>query len=175
MRKLMIFVAAVTMLVACVKETSVNVGTIDATELVFNITVNRLDEPSTKGVKTSWVANDKIYLFFEDNTTGYAKMTYDGLSWSTVVTGAPTVSASGKKLTAVFVPYNADEPVYSGGWTFNESYSYYLSAEAVDYTVDTSDIPATLSATINMTAPAGFNQFCIPDESAVAGTYMMTS
>ena len=175
MRKLMMFIAAFPMLVACVKENSVNVETIDASKLVFNITVNRLDEPSTKGVKTSWVANDKIYLFFEDNTTGYAKMTYDGSSWSTVVTNAPTVSASGKKLTAVYVPYNTDEPVYSEGWTFDESYAYYLSAEAVEYTVDTSDIPATLSATINMTAPAGFVQFFIPDESAVAGTYMLTA
>ena len=175
MRKLMMFIAAFPMLVACVKENSVNVETIDASKLVFNITVNRLDEPSTKGVKTSWVANDKIYLFFEDNTTGYARMTYDGSSWSTVVTNAPTVSASGKKLTAVYVPYNTDEPVYSEGWTFDESYAYYLSAEAVEYTVDTSDIPATLSATINMTAPAGFVQFFIPDESAVAGTYMLTA
>lgn len=175
MRKLMMFIAAFPMLVACVKENSVKVETIDASKLVFNITVNRLDEPSTKGVKTSWVANDKIYLFFEDNTTGYAKMTYDGSSWSTVVTNAPTVSASGKKLTAVYVPYNTDEPVYSEGWTFDESYAYYLSAEAVEYTVDTSDIPATLSATINMTAPAGFVQFFIPDESAVAGTYMLTA
>ena len=174
MKKLMILIVAIFSLAACATlNPEMEIG-IDASKLVFDITVTRPDAIPTKGVKNDWESGDAVYLFFEDNTSAYAKMTYDGSVWTTSVIGSLNVSASGKKLTAVFLPYNTDDPVYSEGWTFSETYAYYLSAEAVSYTVDTENIPATLTATIQMAMPAGFVQFFIPDASPVTGTYMLT-
>ena len=174
MKKLMILTVAIVALAACATLNPEMEKGIDASKLVFDITVSRPDAIPTKGVKNDWENGDMVYLFFEDNTTAYAKMTYNGSVWTTSVIGPLNVLPSGKKFTAVFLPYNTDDPVYSEGWTFSETYAYYLSAEAVSYTVDTENIPATLTATIQMAMPAGFVQFFIPDASPVTGTYMLT-
>ena len=174
MKKLMILTVAFFTLAACANFNPGMEPGIDASKLVFDITVSRPEAIPTKVVKNDWENGDVVYLFFEDNTSAYAKMTYNGSVWTTAVTGSLSVSASGKKFTAVFLPYNTDDPVYSEGWTFSETYSYYLSVEAVDYTVDTQNIPATLTATIQMAMPEGFVQFFIPDASPVTGTYMLT-
>ena len=79
MKKTLLFAVAVLALAACSKESlEKEEGIIDASKLVFNIDVQNAN--ATKGVKTVWEDGDDVYVFFEDNTTQYVKMTYDGSS-----------------------------------------------------------------------------------------------
>lgn len=177
MKKTMLIVSAALALVACNKVAPeiTDEGTIDASKVVFNLTINNGE--STKAVKTGWADGDKVFLFFEDNTTAYVTMSYDGSDWTPAISVAEnlSLSASGKKVTAVYVPFNTDTPTYSSGWSFETKYAYYMTAVGVDYTVTTdpsTDI-STLSAELNMNAPDGFVQFLYPDASPVAGKYAL--
>lgn len=174
MKKTILIISSFLVFAACVKETPQVSDQIDASKLDFNITVNRAESPDTKGVKADWTSGDKIYLFFEDNTEAYAYMAYDGTSWHTTVNGTLSVSATGKKLSAVYVPFNSDDPIYSSGWTFEEKYSFFMKDAAVGYTVTVESIPATLTATLNMAVPEKMVQFFIADATPVAGKYALT-
>ena len=176
MKKTIVILSAVLALVACNKETpSVqNDGTIDASKVVFDITINNSDD--TKAVKSGWASGDKVYLFFEGVTSGYVVTEYDGSVWTPTLEGTATLSASGKKVTAVFLPFNTDEPTYDGGaWKFEEFTTYYMTAEAQEYTVttDPSTDLSTLSATLDMENSQGFVQIFIPDASPVDGKFVM--
>lgn len=174
MKKTLLFAAAVLALAACSKENPVSEeGPIDASKIVFDIKLENAD--ATKAVKTVWEENDEVYLFFEDNTAQYVIMTYDGTSWTytdkdddTSFTGL-TLAASGKKLSAVFMPgfvYNS-APTYdtdAGKWTFGSIGGYFQTAESVAYTVTTISDVTTLSATLSLTAPAGISQVFIPSD-----------
>ena len=191
MKKYFALIGAALALAACIKETPVeeSVASEDLTSIVFDFTINRPGE--TKAVKPGWENGDRVYIFFEDVTTGYVTMDYDGTKWSTpTLNGSATVAAlteSGKKLTAVYLPYNnADTCTYNdpdpsdeypGIWEFGNSMtnvnSYCLRAEKVAYTVTIASGIATLAATLNMTAPWDFVQVFIPDASA-SGTITMS-
>ena len=83
MKKTILYAAAVLALAACSKEEPLLVeeeASIDASRIVFNIKVENGHE--SKGVKTAWETGDVVYAFFEDNSTQYVKMTYDGTSWA---------------------------------------------------------------------------------------------
>ena len=175
MKKTLLFAAAVLALAACSKENPVSEeGPIDASKIVFDIKLENAD--ATKAVKTVWEEDDEVYLFFEDNTAQYVIMTYDGTSWTytdkdydTSFTGL-TLAASGKKLSAVFMPgfvYNYSAPTYdtdAGKWTFGSIGGYFQTAESVAYTVTTISDVTTLSATLSLTAPAGISQVFIPSD-----------
>lgn len=170
MKKTLLFATAVLALAACSKESPVKEeNAIDASKIVFNIDVQNAD--ATKGVKTAWENGDDVYVFFEDNTTQYVKMTFDGTSWTytdkdggTTFSGL-TLAASGKKLSAVFMPdfVCSAAPAYeTTKWSFDSVNGYFQRAESVDYTVTTTSDVTTLSATISLTAPAGISQVYIP-------------
>jgi len=176
MKKTLLFAAAVLALAACSKENVVKEeGPIDASKIVFNIQVENAD--ATKAVKKEWAEYDEVFVFFEDNTTQYVKMTYNGTSWEytdngdddddTNFTGL-TLAASGKKLSAVFMPgfvYNYSAPTYdtdADKWTFGSIGGYFQTAESVAYTVTTISDVTTLNATLSLTAPAGISQVFIP-------------
>ena len=170
MKKTLLFAMAVLALAACSKESPVKEeNAIDASKIVFNIDVQNAD--ATKGVKAAWENGDDVYVFFEDNTTQYVKMTFDGTSWTytdkdggTTFSGL-TLAASGKKLSAVFMPdfVCSAAPAYeTTKWTFGSVNGYFQRAESVDYTVTTTSDVTTLSATIRLTAPAGISQVYIP-------------
>ena len=175
MKKTIVILSALLALVACNKETPANLneGPIDASKVKFNISINHPD--GTKAVKSDWASGDKVYLFFEGVTTGYVVTEYDGSAWTPSLEGTASLSATGKKVTAVYLPFNTDDPTYSGGWSFETKYSYYMTAEGVEYTVTTdpdTDI-STLSATLDMSAPDGFVQFLLADASPVDGKYVL--
>ena len=189
MKKTLLFAAAVLALAACSKESPViekEEGSIDASKLVFNIEVQNGND--TKGVKTAWESGDNVYVFFEDNTTQYVKMTYDGTSWTyadkdggSTFTGL-TLAASGKKLSAVYMPdfVCSAAPTYSTNkWTFGDVWGYYQKAEAVSYTVTSTDDVNTLNATISLKAPSSISQIFIPaSEYAALGSgekYVLTA
>ena len=170
MKKTLLFAAAILALAACSKENTVKEeGPIDASKIVFNIQVENAD--ATKAVKKEWAEYDEVFVFFEDNTTQYVKMTYNGTSWEytdnddeTNFTGL-TLAASGK-LSAVFMPgivYHYSTPTYNAGkWTFGSIGGYFQTAESVDYTVTSTDDVTTLNATLSLTAPANISQVFIP-------------
>ena len=171
-------------IVACNKETPVKDGAIDASKIVFNIDVQNADAQATKGIKTAWEDGDDVYVFFEDNTTKYVKMTYDGSAWTYNVLGDGDLSlaASGKKLSAVYMPdfVCSDAPTYdTDKWTFGSVGGYYQKAEAVSYTVTSAEDVTTLNATISLTAPSNIMQFYVPKDAVTApGTgneYVLTA
>lgn len=171
MKKTLLFSAVVLVLAACsnlnpVKEE----GPIDASKIVFNIQVKNAD--ATKGVKTAWENGDVVYAFFQDNTSQYVKMTYNGTSWAyTDKDGGTafshlTLTASGKKVSAVYMPafVCSAAPAYeTDKWTFGFVNGYFQTAESVDYTVTSTSDVMTLSATLSLAAPAGISQVFIPN------------
>lgn len=180
MKKTLYVLGAALALVACAKEAPVvEESPLDASKLTFNFTVNQIDNADTKAVKTAWANGDVVYVFFEDNTTNYIKMVYDGSDWACldkedgVDFAGLTLSESGKKLTAVYLPYNTDAPAYDEGWTFADTYSYYLTSGAESYTVNTGVTPNVVTATLNMAKPFDSVQIFIPDTDPVAGKYVL--
>lgn len=175
MKKALLIMSALLALVACNKETPVKESAIDLSKIVFNINVENGE--ATKGVKTAWQSGDVVYVFFQENTSQYVKMTYNGTTWDfTDKNGGTTfsglvLSASGKKLSAIYMPgfVCSAAPTYvTDKWTFGDIRGYYQKAEAVSYTVtSTSDI-ATLSATISLAAPSGISQVFIPTSEYAA-------
>ena len=186
MKKTIIVLSALFALVACNKETPVKESAIDPSKIVFNINVENGE--ATKGVKTVWEDGDDVYVFFEDNTTQYVKMTYDGSSWTykdkdggTAFSGL-TLATSGKKLSAVYMPdfVCSAAPTYeTDKWTFGDIRGYYQAAESVDYTVTSTSAITTISATISLDAPSGISQVFIPtSEYAALGSgeeYVLTA
>ena len=170
MNKTLLFVAAALALVACSKENPVKEERpIDASSIVFDIQVESTD--ATKGVKTAWESGDVVYAFFEDNTTQYVKMTYDGTDWTYADKGGDTsfsglsLSASGRKVSAVYIPsfVCSTAPTYeTDKWTFGNVGGYFQTAEGVAYTVTGTENVTTLSATLSLAAPAGISQVFIP-------------
>jgi len=186
MKRAFIFAIAVFVLVACNKENNVIENDyIDASKIVFNIRVSNADATDTKGVKTAWENGDDVYVFFEDNTTQYIKMTYNEGVWSykdktngTSFSGL-VLTASGKKLTAVYMPdfVCSAAPTHDGSkWTFGSISGYYQTAVNVSYTVTSTDDVNTLDATINLTAPTNMMQIYV-DESDPSShnEYVMTA
>lgn len=188
MKKTLLFAMAVLALAACSKENlEKEDGIIDASKLVFNIDVQNANA-TTKGVKTVWENGDDVYVFFEDNTTQYVKMTYDGTSWTYADKDGGstftdlTLAASGKKLSAVYMPdfVCSAAPTYdTDKWTFGAVQGYFQKADAVSYTVTSTDNVNTLSATISLAAPAGISQIFVPTtEYAALGSgeeYVLTA
>ena len=177
MKKILAMLGTVLFLAACVKEAPVEEPSIN--DIVFDFTVRRLDD--TKGVKTAWENGDRIFVFFEEVSTGYLTLDYNGTEWTPTLRGSATVDAlteSGKKLTAVYLPfnnsatctYNDDPDPAFCFWSFDglnrPNWAYYLMAEKVSYSVVKAGGITTLTATLTMAAPAGVVQIFIPDNEA---------
>ena len=145
---------------------------ITAKELVFNIRVNYTTD--TKAVKKEFALGDVVYAFFDNvvinETPKYAKLTFNGSNWEGSLEGGLSVSElaeSGATMSAVYFPFgtvnissSGEKYVFTGADNL-PIYTYYLSAAAVDYTVQTEGTIATLNATLNMTIPDGFVQFFV--------------
>ena len=199
MKKTVLFAAALLAFAACSKESLIVMDNetarenetapengIDASEVVFNISVENGDAAQTKGVKTAWEDGDAIYLFFEGNTTQYVRMRFDGTSWNcTDKNGGQTYSGltlaeSGETLSAVYIPdlVSTAEPAYSEPeWTFGNIRGYFQTAESVAYTVSPATVtdPATLHASISLTAPEHIFQVYIDEPAPSDGNeYILT-
>ena len=182
MKKTLLIMSAVFALIACNKEAPVKESAIDPSKIVFNITVENGD--ATKGVKTAWQSGDVVYVFFQENTSQYVKMTYNGTTWDftdkddgTTFSGL-VLSASGKKLSAIYMPgfVCSAAPTWSTDrWTFGTVGGHYQTA-ASDYTVTSTSEVNTLSATLHMVAPANIMQVCIPAPNPASGNeYVLTA
>ena len=177
MKKTILYAAAVLFLAACSKEEPLLVeeeASIDASRIVFNIKVENGHE--SKGVKTAWETGDVVYAFFEDNSTQYVKMTYDGTSWAYSDNAGGTafigldLTASGKKVSAVYFPgfVCSAAPTYGDSrWNFGTVGGYYQTTVS-DYTVTSVGDVSSLSATLRLEALPGISQLYIPSNEFAA-------
>lgn len=165
MKKTVFILSAVFALVACSKEKPVtqNDGPIDPSKVVFNFTVKHADD--TKAIKTDWADGDIVYVFFADNSSQWVKLTRSGSSWTFTdkdggydYTGL--VLASSGNVTAVYA--NAATPSIDGGITFADAQPGYLLTATAEYTVTSTTEVTTLSATLDMRAPANLIQVYVP-------------
>lgn len=141
-----------------------------ARDIVFDFTVRYPGE--TRGVKEAWQSGDKVFVFFEDVTTGYVTMSYGASGWNEPVLNGTAdmtaLTASGKVLTAVFLPFGGGATAsYDEGWKFSETYyTYYMRTEKVAYTVNTTGGITTLTAVMEMENPDDYVQFFVEDATA---------
>ena len=149
--------------------------TYDLSNLRFNFTIE--NGVATKGVRDSWQAGDKVFLFFENVSSAYAYVQYDGSAWSTdpiIPSPMETPATLGESgyLTAVYLPYgNSLAPTWDGSanaWTFSGTNDYYyLKCENASYFItDQNDVLPTLGAYLYMDTADSFVQLYIPDDSA---------
>lgn len=139
--------------------------------LTFDFRIDR--EPSTKGVRSGWRADDRIFIFFSGVNDAYLTITYDGSAWSApVLTGStPSLDQSGI-LTAIHLPYGNDQtPEWDStaqAWTVTGSTDYYfLRAEkATFYITDMGDQLASLGSYLYMDNADDYVQFFIPEAGA---------
>lgn len=163
-----ILIALATTMVACNKVADVNDPMDSVKDIVFNMDVKQGDVQDTKAVKTDWENGDKVYVFFKGlvGTNKYAIFTYDGSSWTKNANGIIASDLSGlaeKQLTAVYFPFGTPTFTANGDkYDVTADESYYLSFNG-DYTSAVVDESLVLSATLNMTVPAGFVQFSMPN------------
>ena len=161
--------------------TEVTEETVKPSKLVFNVKVNR--DTDTKAVKTAWSDGDVIYVFFNNvaisNPPKYATLTYDEGSGKWVGSlqgglGIDELAATGETMSAVYFPLGtvtitAVQPKYESGYyefvgTDNcPLYTYYEYA-TTDYTVQSTDGLATLTATLSMAIPNNYVQFFVDKE-----------
>ena len=163
-----ILIALATTMVACNKVADVNDPMDSVKDIVFNMDVKQGDVQDTKAVKTDWENGDKVYVFFKGlvGTNKYAIFTYDGSSWTKNANGIIASDLSGlaeKQLTAVYFPFGTPTFTANGDkYDVTADESYYLCINTT-YTSAVVDESLVLSATLNMTVPAGFVQFSMPN------------
>lgn len=172
MKKITLLFAAAFAFAACQKESVKDNTPISDTKLVFNLDINYASV--TKAIKTGFVNGDKIFIFFQGVTSGYATIEYDGSKFGDeTLNGGLTVNdlaESGKKLRAIFLPYGNDAtPTYgTSGWTFNKNTGSYFLTATDYYTLTKASGITTLTAKLNMAVPSNSNyvQFFVPDGGA---------
>jgi len=171
MKKITLLFAAVLAFAACQKESVMDNTPISDTKLVFNLDINYAS--ATKAIKTGFVNGDKIFIFFEGVTSGYATIEYDGSKFGdeTLKGGLKVedLAESGKTLRAIFLPYGNDAtPTYGTNWTFDKNTGSYFLTATDNYTLTKASGITTLTATLNMAVPSTSNyvQFFVPDGGA---------
>lgn len=96
-----------------------------ANDIKINVTVSNLDgSADTRAAKTSWVAGDKINLWFsswnpgaEDHTPQLV-LTYDGSNWTAGALAAGTTLSDRQNVLAVYEGYN-DLTKYTYDWYYD--------------------------------------------------------
>lgn len=169
MKKITLLFAAVLAFAACQNEFDMDNTPISDTKLVFNLDINYASV--TKAIKTGFVNGDKIFIFFEGVTSGYATIEYDGSKFGDeTLNGSLSVNdlaESGKTLRAIFLPYGNDAtPTYGTNWTFNKNTGSYFLTATDNYTLTKASGITTLTATLNMDVPSNYVQFFVRDDGA---------
>ena len=172
MKKTLFFIGAMLALIACNKENDpfnnadpapVSQGD----DFKVNITINRtdIDAAGTKAyLKDTFQDNDVVFVFFEDvDAPKYLEMKYNAASGEWVSTRknslvAGDLTASGKRMTAIYLPYGSGATVAADAGTFAfqdgsglplEYKGYFLMAEQQSYTFD-----GDLNGNLLLSAPA---------------------
>jgi hypothetical protein len=163
MKKTLFFIGAMLALIACNKENDpfnnadpapVSQGD----DFKVNITINRtdIDAAGTKAyLKDTFQDNDVVFVFFEDVAAPkYLEMKYNAASGEWVSTRkndlvAGDLTASGKRMTAIYLPYGSGATVAAdaGTFVFNniDGEGYFLKAEQQSYTYSDGVVTGNLS------------------------------
>lgn len=173
MKKTILIFAAAFAFAACQKESANDNAPVSTSEIVFDLDVTY--GPATKATKKGWAAGDKIFIFFEGVTSGYATIEYDGSKFGDeTLNGGLTVEdldASGKTLRAIFLPYGNDAtPTYGTNWTFDKNTGSYFLTATGNYTLTKASGITTLTATLIMAVPSDYVQFFVDDDGEATGT-----
>ena len=121
-----------------------------------------------------WTQDGPVYVFFENITGGYLKLTKDGDTWQQDIVSTDGVYASdfnsNGKMTAIYA-YNLPsdvKPVYSGGkWSFEGADGIrYMSAEKIAYTYNTDEYGIELSGEIDLISHTDTDCFYVNPEKA---------
>jgi len=174
MKKELAFASAALALLSCSKVSLEIPGYGPDSNVIFNVDFRHpAGTSNTKAVKLSWSEQDVIYVFFEDDTRNFLKMTYTGSGWDYEQKPGDIRMAPDKKMTAVYLPFNTEDPVYDDGWKFKQQFAYYLYAEEVPYTIliDPHTDTRTIEASSTMKTSGAIVQFLIPDDNPVDGKY----
>ena len=183
-----LFIAAVAALVlGCGKEEIEDQTNQDEelTSLVLDLTINNGGSPDTRGVKTNWIKDDKIYILFDkeitfgaDNPPQYLVIKYnrDTKTWEADFWSPGLKSKIAKKtsgtLTALYMPNDKVNGTISFEHSSAEQYnvyskerngvefkSYALVAENQSYSVSGGVLTASL--TLNAASHDTWMQHCI--------------
>lgn len=112
----------------------------------------KLEILQTKAADDDWVNGDKVYVFVNGIGGKYVSMAYDGRDWTTT-TSAEFVKGDFSDpekatLTAVYFPVPVDVIYADDKFSFTSGgekvYSYYLLATGTAYSVDGTEVTATL-------------------------------
>lgn len=175
MKRSLALVSAILALLSCSKVTLDLPGEGPDSPTVFNLELRHPAGTSTKAVKKAWSERDIVYVFFEGDQANYLKMTRTDSGWDYEQKPGKVQLGSGRRLTAIYLPFNTDEPVYDRGWKFPQCFAYYLAAEAIPYTIEAD--PRTDARVVNVSAtlrtPDAIVRFLIPDEAPVSGKYFL--
>ena len=164
--------------------------------ITLDFTIDDDGSPETKAVKTGWVNNDRMYVFFDDisETAGYLIIKYSSSTkkwnpetWTPGLESKLYHRTSGK-LAALYLPNDkvggslSVEPKYlasSGAYVYslkaldrigNEFYTAYFEATGVSFTVNN----GVLKASFNISVRSASTQFHLPAVDA-AGTAINTT
>lgn len=185
MKKYLILLCAVSALFACGKmepevETPEEAG-IPVSDLVFDLSVEYTAE--TKATKPGWENGDAVFVFFQNISDYYLKMSYDGTQWNTALASSGgslpgTINTQGKTVTAVYRPFGSSElPYYTQkGWRFDTTqYTYYMACEKVPHTLTKEGNKWVMTAELDMVNPNGYVQFWIEDAHAENELYYLST
>ena len=121
----------------------------------------------TKADDDAWVKGDKVYVFFNNIGGKYVTIEYDGKDWTSTPSAEfvkkDFASQDQAALTAVYFPVPVDIAYGDRKFSFTgggeKVYSYYLMATGMAYSVDSTQVKAT----VEMGKTADFVGFYIPD------------
>jgi hypothetical protein len=166
MKKVLIIAGILAASISCQKINDITVSDPENTHLEVNINV---DETETKGVKTAWANGDRIYLFFTGQR-GYLEIkrvsgVWTAQSWSDGLEAIIAGTTSGT-LSAVYSPVTK----FGGSIKFSTNFHFYcysggiyhgyvLEHKKASYSISA----GVLSASVNLTAPKTYVQFCLSD------------
>lgn len=178
MKKTILIFVAIALAVSCKVEEILQDEIITSTaeggySFDFSVNGGGFGAETKADATVGWTRGESIFVFFQPEgealLDSYLSLTYDG---SKFVQGGSSVRigtlGEGGKLSAVYVPYlkSGVKPVYSeGSWTINAGDVYYSCATEVCYTVEDSNV----SATIDMHIPDGYVQFAVLTTKADEG------
>lgn len=177
MKKTLAIFSALLALVACTKEAPVLEESTqkESQKIKVNFTINRMDicDDTKAAVKTGWVENDVIFVFFAYvSSPKYLELKYNGTEWIPNLKNDLTTAnisywagkSSSAKLTAIYLPYgndytvtkenkdqdNSPSVIQKDGVNYSGYFYYYESDDVhTGFTFD----GTTLSGKITLAAP----------------------
>ena len=175
MKKILMFLmVAAALITGCSKNPPAGGGS-GSTRMDYQISM--ADLPS-EGAKTSWKSGDRIYVFYDDESTvaaidasslPYLLLVWNGTQWTANDNAAPAVLPESGTLTAIHCPNSNEGPGYKDGKFYVGSpSSWCLYDTEVAYVSGGGKVRFSL----DMTVPEGVADVYVPSEG-LEGSYAL--